>query len=526
MTFDTKKLKAESRKDWRRAWTESKKLVPGGTHTEYKAGNGSAHPIQDLVQRVRGVFLGMGFDEIENPLMISEDDVFRQYGPEAPVILDRVYYLAGLPRPDIGLPDDKIDEVRKISASANAGELKKILREYREGEVEGDNLLEEMVGRLSIKTDEAAAIISLFPEFKNIRPVAGKTTLRSHMTGAWFPTIAALYGKRELPMLLFSVGLRFRREQKVDSRHLRAHYGASMVVVDDNASVEAGKKLTEEILRRLDFRDVRFVKKKATSNYYAPDTEYEVFSGDIEVADIGMYSPVALANYDVPVNVFNLGFGLERFIMAKEKLADVRQLLYPQFYGAVDLTDDEVAAQVTVDKKPSDEYAGLVEALASTAARIADNEAPYWEAVDDDSLKIGIKVEVGEIEDGKRVLGPAALNRVYVYGGEIIAVPPKGSGKRASSKKLDNELSGIEEKGVDTGLTILDAASNYFAYEIEKRVAAGERKGELSVGMAKGPSDVNIKVGEQARRFIESNNRRIFIKGPVFMNVRFSVTGV
>ncbi|MFH1787935.1 MAG: O-phosphoserine--tRNA ligase [Candidatus Altiarchaeota archaeon] len=557
MAFDTRRIKGDAKKNFRKTWLESAKLVPEKTKVAYSLGKGKPHPVQDLIQKVRKVFLDMGFEEVENPLFVSEEDVYKQYGPEAAVILDRVYYLAGLPRPDIGLSDEQINQVKILqsemldkrasglatSAPAHFVEkdlLKKILqdffRDYREGKIEGDNFLEEAVSRLEVDTDTAIMILELFPEFKNLKPVPSKQTLRSHMTGAWFPTIAALIGKRELPLLLFSIGLRFRREQRVDSTHLRAHYGASMVVVDDRISVEAGKKLTEEILKRLDFTDIRYVKKKATSNYYAPDTEYEVYSGDIEVADIGMYSPVALAQYDIPVNVFNLGFGLERFIMAKEKRADVRELLYPQFYEVVDLSDREIAEQIEIDQKPSKENQQVVTALVDKAREIADKSAPLWEKVPTiDSMTINGKrhvpykfsVEVGEKEAGKNILGPAALNRIYVYNGEIIAVPPKDSPKRKKGEKLDKELTEIEKNGIDTKITILDAISNRFISEIEKKISKGITGGEvLVVGMARSASDVNIKIGEPARRFIESKNKRIFIKGPVFMNVRYDVLSI
>jgi len=62
---------------------------------------GKAHPLHTLIQKTREIFLSIGFDEIENPVFIQEEDVFKQYGKEAPVTLDRVFYLGGLPGPDI-----------------------------------------------------------------------------------------------------------------------------------------------------------------------------------------------------------------------------------------------------------------------------------------------------------------------------------------------------------------------------------------------------------------------------------------
>ena len=494
--------------------------MPERTQVNYSVGKGKHHLVQELIQKVRKVFLDMGFEEIENPVFISEEDVYKQYGIEAPVILDRVYYLAGLPRPDIGLSEGKISEIKKVSPKIKSEELQKIFREYREGKIEGDNLLEEMTVRLSLTTDEAAEIISLFPEFKNLTPTAGKTTLRSHMTGAWFPTIEALAGRRDLPMLLFSVGLRFRREQKVDSRHLRAHYGASMVVVDDNISVEAGMKLTEEVLRRLSFTDIRFVKKKATSNYYAPETEYEVYSGDIEVADIGMYSPVALANYDIPVNVFNMGFGLERFIMAKEKIEDLRELLYPQFYGSLELTDEEIAGQVGISESPKTEEGRMLsDAIKKEALKHATEKSPCsYSAFEGKFLGKEIKVSVVEKEENTRLLGPAALNSIFVYEGGVYGLPKDTS-------KLKQNMAEVQKNGVKLEFGFIDAISDYFAAEIEKEVESGKNSGFIQIKMAKTPADVNIKVSEQARKFIASKNKPLSIKGPVFTTVEYLLVG-
>jgi O-phosphoseryl-tRNA synthetase len=37
------------------------------------------------------------FRETINPVFIEEEHVYRQFGPEAPAVLDRCFYLAGLP---------------------------------------------------------------------------------------------------------------------------------------------------------------------------------------------------------------------------------------------------------------------------------------------------------------------------------------------------------------------------------------------------------------------------------------------
>ena len=399
----------------------------------------------------------------------------------------------------------------------NIDELKKIFREYREGVVEGDNMMEELSRRIGLTTEESSKVIDLFPEFKNITPVASKLTLRSHMTGAWFPTLSALKDSK-MPLKLFSVGLRFRREQKVDATHLRAHYGGSMVIMDDEISIEAGKKITEKIMNELGFKDIRYVQKEATSNYYAPGTEYEVFSGEIEIADIGMYSPIALANYDIPYNVFNLGFGLERMLMVKNKASDVRELLYPQFHQVKELSDREIAERITVERKPETaEGKKIVDAIKKTSLQYGMEKSPCSHIAYDGTLAGNkIKIFVIEKEPNSFLLGPAALNDVYVHEGGVYGLPKDTS-------KLKHDVSNVLKGGIKLEINFLDAIANYFAAEVESQVKEGKREGFIQIKMAKSASDVNILVEDDARRFILSKNRQISIKGPVFTAVEYSV---
>ena len=78
--------------------------------------------------------------------------------------------------------------------------------------------------------------------------------------------------------------------------------------------------------------------KKATSKYYAPQTEFEIFIQHpktnewIEIGDGGFYSPVSLAQYNIEYPIFNVGFGIERICMILTEVEDIRKLVYPYFY--------------------------------------------------------------------------------------------------------------------------------------------------------------------------------------------------
>jgi len=472
-------------------------------------GDGISHPLQDLVQEVRKIFLVNGFNEVENPLFIPEEDVYKQYGFEAPVVLDRCYYLAGLPRPDIGLSHDEVAAVKKIDSRIDISILKKIFRSYREGLIEGDDLVERMVKQLNIKEGDAVMLIELFPAFKEITAEASKLTLRSHMTAGWFLTLESYKELYEPPYSLFSVGLRFRREQKVDATHLRAHYGASCVLVKEGFTLKEGMKLSSQLLEMLGFDNLDFVKKTATSNYYEKNTEYEIFSDGIEIADCGLYSSDALRNYGLEYPVFNLGFGLERILMLRDGVSDIREVVYPQFYGRLNFSDEEIAKRIRYRFIPeTDEGRELVEAIINVALKNAQADSPcefpVWEGV---VGGVKLNVYIVERESGKKLLGPAALNEVYVCEGGIYGIP-------GDVNKFDNKIEKIHDGGLNTKKTFLEAAANLFAYKIEN-----ETKQKMQVGMVKRPADINIEIDKTLRRYITSHNKKMSIKGPVFISI-------
>lgn len=518
MKFDTKEIRARTRENFEETWLETAKFLPEKSKGDYIGGKGKSHPLHDLIQEIRKIFIELGFEEIENRIFIPEEEIYWQYGPEAPVILDRCYYIAGLPRPDIGLGKEKIDKIMKINSKIEIEKFQEILREYREGNIEGDDLFGEMVDKLNIKPEEAAMIIEIFSEFKTLTPVSEKMTLRSHMTAAWFPTLKALQYKEELPLKLFSIGMRFRREQKLNASHLRAHYGASCVIMDSEISLDAGESISEKILDRLNFKGINFVMKKATSNYYAPETELEVYSGNIEVADCGMYSPVALSNYDIEYPVFNIGFGLERILMLRKKQDDIREILYPQFYKALELSDQEIAEQIKIREMPStEEGKGLALLIAEVASKNSEKESPCKFLVyEGEFLEKEIKVYILEKEEKTKLLGPAALNEIYVYQGNIYGIP-------SEPEKLKKELGEIKEKGIPVKFSYIDSIANYFASKIEDSVKRGNKKDFFQIKMAKTPIDINITISKSARRYITSKNREISLKGPIFVSVELLV---
>lgn len=517
--FDVKQIKKNSKTNFEETWVKSNELLPKNTKIKIKK-KGNPHPIEELKEKFRKILLEMGFDEIENRHIINEDDVYKQYGPEAPVILDRCYYLAVLPRPEIGLSDEKIEIIKKIDPNFNkTDELMQILRKYKIGEIEGDDFVETLVVNIGWSNEQTTKIMEeAFPELKNITPIPTQQTLRSHMTGAWFETLEAIQNRYEMPIALFSIGPRYRREQKEDASHLRVHHGASLVIMDEKMSLEAGYEITKEILEKLGFTGVEFVVKKATSKYYAPGSEAEVFCklGDkkLEIGDVGMYSPIALANYDIKYPVFNAGFGIERVALVLNNKKDVRELVYPHFYSHTEMNDQEIAEKINIEKTPkTSEGQLLAKDIYEKALKNKEAETPCEINVFSGKL-LGKNVSIKLFKDeaGKKLLGPATLNKIFVYNGEIIAFDPEKFIK----------LKEVAEKGIKIDFDFLEAISNLFAYEIEEKIKEGVEF-EKIVEMVKSYHDVNVSIPEKVVAFISSKNKKIDFRGPVFLGVRLKI---
>ena len=495
-TFDTGEIKSQAKSNFTGAWIATAKLIPSGTEISLTR-KGKPHLVRELIQKSRQILLNLGFDEVENLTILPDSDVVKQYGPEARVILDRAFYLAELPRPDIGLSARKIAQLRKIVEEIDIEKLQTILRNYKKGEVEADNLIEELIAGLGITDYQATELLDkVFPEMRKLRPAPSNKTLRSHMTATWFHTLAALQNKISFPVALFSVGPRYRNEQREDARHLRVHHSASIVIMAHEMSLDAGRTVTRDIIQQYGFSDIKFETKIATSKYYAPGQEQEVFVNYkgtwLEIADIGMYSPVALANFDIKYPVFNAGFGIERLGMLIYEMDDVRKLAYPQF-SVMEYSDEEIAKSITYITSPRTARGQkIAKAIEETARKHKDEIAPCeFLAWKDQS----IEVKVVERETGKRLIGPAGFNEICVANGTI--------------------YSDIVPSGLHTGI-------NYMRAIVMGAAAAIESSNDNLTYQVKGIrhlSDLNLQIPEAVRQHIEGQQKKIGVGGAVFVTI-------
>jgi len=545
MRFNPEDWKQRSHENFEGAWHEGPSVLTPALHGEtypcrtYK--RAQAHPVFATINRLRETYLSMGFDEAEVPVIIEEKDIYRQFGPEAMAVLDRVFYLGGLPRPNVGIARDRLDEINDIIRShrsplvheGGAGgmkgtpggsyqpmtpeteeRLRETLHAYKKSEIDGDELTVELARVLGVDDGVVVHILdSVFPEFRNLAPESSRSTLRSHMTSGWFLTLGSIWDRSPLPLRLFSVDRCFRREQAEGPTRLMTYHSASCVIAGDDVTNEDGKAVSEALLTAFGYTDFRFQPDEKRSKYYMPDTQTEVYARHpvhdwVEVATFGMYSPSALAEYGIGVPVMNLGLGVERLAMIAYGGNDVRQLCYPQFFPRM-LSDREIARAVHLREEPSSaEGRSLAGAIARVAAAHGTAQGPCaFDAWEGSLSGAGLKVVVEETEANARLCGPACGNEIFVHQGSVLGVPDTEKWKQ------------VRTEGISTGITYLSAVSSLAAKRIEDAARCG-RGTAVQVKMAKLPSDINLRIDEHAMRFITDNNKKVDVRGPVFLSVR------
>lgn len=535
MKFDPARIREAAGEDFDAAWQRGKEYVEvpplNRRYPRRVCSYGRPHPIFDVIGRLREAYLRLGFDEAMNPLIVEDQEVKKQFGSEALAVLDRCFYLAGLPRPDVGISDERVSEMKRLLGRNLTAEdvdaVRKILHGYKKGTVEGDDLVHDISAALEVSDALVSTLIEeVFPEFMALAPVATTKTLRSHMTSGWFISLGSLAERANLPVKLFSVDRCFRREQSEDAARLMTYHSASCVIMDEDLSVEDGKMVADGLLSQFGFEKFKFFPDDKRSKYYVPDTQIEVYAyhpglvgsstkyntGWVEVATFGIYSPTALSKYDVPYPVMNLGLGVERLAMILYDATDLRALTYPQFQADADLSARDMAMMIRVEKEPETQ-AGIeiAQAIVKTCEEHGDAPSPCeFEAWRGELSGRKVAVLVVEPEENTKLCGPAAMNEVIVYKENILGIPKTSKWEEAF------------ENGVTTGMRFVDSFAELAAKEAEDAALRGEGS-ETRARIVRSPGDVNLELEPALERYITGRKRKIDVRGPVFTTVRSEV---
>jgi O-phosphoseryl-tRNA synthetase len=288
-----------------------------------------------------------------------------------------------------------------------------------------------------------------------------------------------------------------------------------MVIMAEEISLQDCQSIASMICNKLGFSNNKTEIKKATSKYYAPQTEFEIFVEHpkteewIEIGDGGFYSPVSLAQYDITHPVFNIGFGIERICMINTHKEDIRKLVYPYFYEDISFSDKEIAKGIKYKFIPStEEGLEIRDAIIKKAIENKEKESPLQIKVWEGMIKgKQIEVLIWEKDEGVTLLGPAALNKIWVKNGDILGLPP----------------SEILEDGVFTNRTYLEGIASDMAYQIETSLDQSVGRYEHRVKMCYRASEINLEIDDVVLEYIHSNQKKIDIRGPVFVGLSFNI---
>jgi phenylalanyl-tRNA synthetase alpha chain len=253
---------------------------------------GRKHILQEVIDEVREILIGMGFEEIDGSIVQYSfwnfDALFTPQDHPAREMQDTFYI--------------DIDTGKKASSSNNSND--------------------------GIASDELIARVSDIHEaswrYRWSIDEAKRLVLRTHTTAV---TMRYLAEHRPKEASVFSIGRVFRNE-KVNYKHLAEFHQIEGIVVSDDVTLRDLMGIQQEFYRRLGLSKVKFWPT------YFPYTEpslqsmvyHERLGRWVELFGMGIFRPEVTEPIGVKSRVLAWGGGLERIAMLKYGIDDVREL--------------------------------------------------------------------------------------------------------------------------------------------------------------------------------------------------------
>jgi len=249
---------------------------------------GKKHPLNLIIEKIREIFVEMGFKEINGPLIETAfwdmDSMFIPQDHPAREIQD-TFYLSG--KGD--LPDkDLVDKVREIQEKGG-------------------------------KTGSIGWRIKWNPE------IARQLLLRTHTTAVTYRKFA---GGIEIPSKYFCIGRVFRNEE-ADSTHLPEFHQAEGFIAAEGLNLRSLMGFIKEFYSKIGIEKIKF--KFAYNPYTEPSLEAFGYSEKmkrwIELINSGIFRPEALAPYNIKVPVIAWGLAVERLAMFVFEKKSIKEIL-------------------------------------------------------------------------------------------------------------------------------------------------------------------------------------------------------
>ncbi|MEM0381579.1 MAG: phenylalanine--tRNA ligase subunit alpha [Nitrososphaerota archaeon] len=246
------------------------------------------HPLTYLIQLVKSIFIELGFEEVQGPLVElafwNFDALFQPQDHPAREMHD-TFYLA---------TPAKGDPPKELSAIVG--------RVHRDG---GETGSRGWGYEWSI--EEASRLV-----------------LRTHTTAT---TIRHLAQSSKRPLKVFTID-RVYRNERVDWRRLAEFHQVEGILVDKSANLRQLMGLIREFYSRLGLKKVRF--RPSYFPYTEPSAEVDVYverrGSWVELGGMGIFRPEVTLPLEVSEPVLAWGLGLERLALLLLDVNDARIL--------------------------------------------------------------------------------------------------------------------------------------------------------------------------------------------------------
>ena len=250
---------------------------------------GRPHPMQSLIERIRSVFLEMGFSEIEGDYVQSAgwnmDALYIPQSHPARTMQDTFY----------------LDEPEKI------------------------DIPEDMLELWASVHENGHDTGSLGWGAKFDKEESKKGLLRTHTT---VNTVKHISENPDKPCRVFGIGRVFRQET-IDRTHLPEFHQIEGIIHEPNASLPMLISTLKTFYTKMGYPDVRV--RPAYFPYTEPSVEVEVYWRGkwLELGGAGIFRPEVTEPLGSEWPVCAWGMGLERLAMLVLELDDIRELYQP-----------------------------------------------------------------------------------------------------------------------------------------------------------------------------------------------------
>jgi len=256
---------------------------------------GKIHPMVNLINEIREIFISLGFTEIRGPIIESAffnfDALFQPQDHPAREMHDTFY----LNNPKTA----KLPEKERVKA----------VKETHENGGDSGSI------GWGYEWDEN---------------IAKQTVLRTHTTSTTMRRLAQFYrNKDKTPVKVFCIDRVFRNE-KLDKSHLAEFTQIEGIVIDENVNLSDLIGLLSEFYKKMGFEKI--ITRPGFFPYTEPSMEVSVYYDKLgewlEMGGSGIFRPEVTYPWGIknPTRVLAWGQGLERIAMLYYNRKDIRDL--------------------------------------------------------------------------------------------------------------------------------------------------------------------------------------------------------